>query len=651
MVVIANRPPTRNRSARHLPLLLLAILIPSAAVLVLGMKTVTQERELAGKRRADARYRAIADVRQALLARLERARLIETTGDSAGDRPYADSAVVFVARIDSTQVVMPWTTDPDAQLYDHLRTRNPYADLLARAEDAEHRAHDTGTAERFYARARDAAIHPSLAAYAELQALHVVPKSAASIARLTRLAESALDHRDEFGVPLALYAMRALQVQGEQSQLKGSHVVERAERQLLASRQLSPTACHLLAAIVTDANDETIRQPSAVARCQELDTADSLISEISRILMTARGSPKTIWTWLPGPGWFLSTSATADGRRIAVVVRKASISKTLPLEPATARIVATPDEGDPIGPPFSGVFVKLRPIVEAGDDGSLKSWFYGAGLALVMSLAGIAAFLLWRDVRRESELTALRAEFVSSVSHELKTPLTAIRMYADTLLLRTDLDQTARAEYLGTIVGESERLTRLLNNVLDFSRIERGGKMYQLRSVDLATLTRGVARTMAHPLKQQGFTLTLTAPTTPIVVQADQDAIEQVILNLLVNAMKYSGESRSISVALDVHAREAVVSITDRGIGIATADHERIFQRFYRVATTDGSRQPGAGLGLTIVRHAIDAHGGRVVVRSSLGEGSTFALHIPLESPDRAVGVELRDSSDPVTIP
>jgi two-component system sensor histidine kinase SenX3 len=156
--------------------------------------------------------------------------------------------------------------------------------------------------------------------------------------------------------------------------------------------------------------------------------------------------------------------------------------------------------------------------------------------------------------------------------------------------------------------------------------------MYTMRRVDLAQILRDAARTMAHPLAEQGFTLTLrgTTPDSSVCVVADADAIAQAVLNLIVNAMKYSGDARTIALGLDVSDREATITVTDQGIGIPPDEHERIFERFYRVASRDETSQPGAGLGLTIVRHAVLAHGGRIGVNSAPGKGSAFAIHLPL---------------------
>jgi two-component system phosphate regulon sensor histidine kinase PhoR len=204
-------------------------------------------------------------------------------------------------------------------------------------------------------------------------------------------------------------------------------------------------------------------------------------------------------------------------------------------------------------------------------------------------------------------------------------------MFAETLELDRPLGLSARREYLETIVSESERLTRLVNNVLDFSRIERGEKVYHPQPVALARVLDDAARAMRYPLSRHGFELTIDMPDDLPAVRVDPDAIEQAVLNLLSNAMKYSGTARQVALHVTTGVREVVIAVSDRGLGVPASEQTRIFERFYRVPTPDNARIPGTGLGLALVDHIVKGHGGRVEVTSAPGRGSTFAIHLPLE--------------------
>jgi signal transduction histidine kinase len=292
-------------------------------------------------------------------------------------------------------------------------------------------------------------------------------------------------------------------------------------------------------------------------------------------------------------------------------------------------LVSANGAGDWLGDRFPGVKVRMPPVESSAAGRALRRGFYAAALAIVLSVTLFGGYLLWRDVNREMRIATLRSQFVSSVSHELKTPLTAIRMFAETLQLDR-VDAATRKEYLDTIVNESERLTRLLNNVLDFSKIEEGRKAYRRESASLADVVRTAARAMAYPLEQHGFVLRVEIDNSIPPLSIDADALEQAILNLLTNAMKYSGSGRVVDLRLAREGRQAVISVRDEGIGIPEADQARIFEKFYRISTPENQRIPGTGLGLTLVDHIVKAHEGSTHVESSPGRGSTFSIHLPI---------------------
>jgi len=253
--------------------------------------------------------------------------------------------------------------------------------------------------------------------------------------------------------------------------------------------------------------------------------------------------------------------------------------------------------------------------------------------AMMAMLAGIMAlgvFFIARAAARELRVAEMKSTFVSSVSHDLKTPLALIQLFAETLELGR-LKNTERApEYYRIINSEARKLTRLINNLLDFSKIEAGLRKYQLEPTDLSAVTRRVVDSLDSQFRHNQFTVTLRAQQPPITVKLDAEAAEQAIENLLSNAMKYSPEHREIAVEVDRSDGYGLVRVRDLGIGIPPRLQRKIFQKFYRVQTDAGTGPQGTGLGLAIVDHVMRAHGGFVRVDSEPGRGSTFTLHFPL---------------------
>ena len=241
----------------------------------------------------------------------------------------------------------------------------------------------------------------------------------------------------------------------------------------------------------------------------------------------------------------------------------------------------------------------------------------------------------------------MKTEFVANVSHELKTPLALIRMFAETLLLGRVENDAKRDEYYRIITRESERLTHLISNVLSFSSIDAGKKRYEFAPTDLGDVVRDVAASYRHQLENQGFTHELrVAPDLPIV-DADADAIRQAVINLIENAIRYSADARHVTIELELgDGGESVdVVVRDRGIGIAADDQSKIWDDYFRTKGARALATRGSGLGLSVVRHIVEAHGGSVRLESQPGAGSTFTLSFPARG-DTAPEVRRRRSHD-----
>ena len=251
-------------------------------------------------------------------------------------------------------------------------------------------------------------------------------------------------------------------------------------------------------------------------------------------------------------------------------------------------------------------------------------------LVLVVILLGLGA--AYGLVRRESEMARLKSDFVANVSHDLKTPLSLIRMFAETLEMNRVSDEPTRREYYGVITRESERLTRLIDNVLDFSRIESGGRRYDLHPTAVEPLIQETVDAFRYPLAQQGFKVDVEVEPGLPEVPMDAAAMGQALANLLDNAIKYSGDGRRLAVAArrDPARGEIAIEVGDDGIGIPAAEVRRIFDKFYRVGRSETQGRRGSGLGLALVKHVVEAHGGRVGVESRPGAGSRFTIHLPI---------------------
>lgn len=275
--------------------------------------------------------------------------------------------------------------------------------------------------------------------------------------------------------------------------------------------------------------------------------------------------------------------------------------------------------------------------VEARDRGALALYSSGgvfapgAAIVALLVLAILAAgTLLLRQARRSEEEAALKTSFVANVSHELKTPLTTIRLYAELLAQGRVREEAKRADYLATIGQETERLARLVGNVLDFSRLEQGKKKFALAPVDLAAELRRLAETHAPRLGVEGLVLRVEAPES-FALETDRDAVEQIVLNLLDNACKYAaaGGEVLLSLAGDPASGTARVSVADRGPGVSETDCERIFEKFHRVDERLTAEKGGAGLGLSIARQLARGLGGELSCAPREGGGAVFTLTLP----------------------
>jgi len=283
--------------------------------------------------------------------------------------------------------------------------------------------------------------------------------------------------------------------------------------------------------------------------------------------------------------------------------------------------------------PFS--FLLMKATVTSGGLGDLArnrvrlmTWAFA--LTMIALAVGLASVLIW--ARARARLARLQTDFVANVTHELKTPLTGIKSLAETIQLGRVSSPERRDEFLESIVKETDRLSRLINNVLDFARLERGTQRMRFERLDLAELAADAVEAFKATLpEEEAAAIRLTLPDKAVLATVDCDSIQRALWNLLDNAEKYSRPPRQIDVSLSAADGHATLAVRDNGIGLAPSQLPRIWRKFYRVDSSLASETQGAGLGLPLVRAYIEAHGGTVHVQSKPGEGSTFSIELPLE--------------------
>ena len=242
---------------------------------------------------------------------------------------------------------------------------------------------------------------------------------------------------------------------------------------------------------------------------------------------------------------------------------------------------------------------------------------------LLLSLSAAGALILVLDARRERRESEKKTSFVSNVSHELKTPLTSIRLCAEMLSEGRAKDDAAKERYLGVIAKESERLARLVDNVLDFGRLEQNRRKYDMADVDLREVVRDAAESQRSRVEAAGMELSVEVAPEPVVRRIDRDAVSQIVVNLVDNAVKYAADGKRLDVRVDSNGAAIVA---DRGPGVPGRDRERVFERFYRCDSSLAAKSSGSGLGLSIARRLAEGMGGSLVCGAREGGGAEFRL-------------------------
>lgn len=251
------------------------------------------------------------------------------------------------------------------------------------------------------------------------------------------------------------------------------------------------------------------------------------------------------------------------------------------------------------------------------------------GILNILLLAGV--IWVFSNIQREVRLAQVKSEFVSNVSHEIRTPLALISMFAETLEMGRVNSDSRKQEYYTIIHKESRRLSGIVNKILNFSQIEAGKKTYHSEPLNVNEIVTELADTYRFHLSQQGFAFDIQTCEECPEVDGDREAISEVIVNLLDNAIKYSDTQKHIKIKTSTRGEQFLVEVIDRGVGIAPENMDSIFEKFYRVGQRNVHSTKGTGLGLALVHHIMKAHEGDIEVESTLGKGSVFRLVFPIK--------------------
>jgi len=251
------------------------------------------------------------------------------------------------------------------------------------------------------------------------------------------------------------------------------------------------------------------------------------------------------------------------------------------------------------------------------------------GLAMLALLVIAASYLIGRAVSRELAAARLQSEFVSAVSHEFRTPLTSMRQFTEMLVEDESLPPEKRRAFYGAQERSTRRLSRLVESLLDFGRMEAGARPYRLERLDAGRLVRATVEEFKQETDPTNLMMECTVPDKGPVVKADREALAQALWNLLDNAVKYSRESPVVDVEVEAAHNQVAIRVKDQGVGISPSEKKRILRKFVRGSSAKACGVKGTGIGLAMVKHIVDAHGGKVLIESEPGKGSTFTIVLP----------------------
>jgi signal transduction histidine kinase len=341
------------------------------------------------------------------------------------------------------------------------------------------------------------------------------------------------------------------------------------------------------------------------------------------ILLIWSGTPEERRVLVARPESFLAGSSLTPGIRYAFVDGE---GKTLTgsKNPAGRSVVRTGAES---GLPWTIFVSETKPMAESGLIAQQR--FLLLGLSVMMLFLVLGTYFIARAIRREAEVQRMQSHFVSSVSHEFRSPLTSMRQLSEMLALGRVSSDDRRQVYYETLVKETSRLQRLIEGLLNFGRMEAGARPYQFQELDAFAIVEGVVGDFEPHIAATGKRIETVRSNGPCRIEADVEALSVALRNLLDNAVKYSPDQPTVWVECGANRDKVAIRVRDQGLGIAESERKTIFKKFMRGSAAATANVKGSGVGLAMVSHIVAAHGGEIMVASELGHGSTFTMLFP----------------------
>ncbi|HTS24841.1 MAG TPA: HAMP domain-containing sensor histidine kinase [Bryobacteraceae bacterium] len=390
------------------------------------------------------------------------------------------------------------------------------------------------------------------------------------------------------------------------------------------------------------------REASRLAGLRESPPADSIaLSDAAAMAWEQRklesGSRGQSTVWPDGKPFFVIWRGGAE-RRAVLVTRPESYLKQIfaakDVLPAVVdsqgRILAGHKDGhnraavrtpDETGLPWTLYVTGVQSLTKAGIIARQRYLLLGTTVMVLFLISG--TYFIGRAIRREMEVSRMQSDFVSGVSHEFRSPLTSIRQLSEILALGRVPSEERRQVYYETLVRETARLQRLVEGLLNFGRMEAGARQYRFEELEAGALVRQVVGEFESQVAGSARHIETSGTAAPCRIEADPEAISVALRNLVDNALKYSPNFPTVWVEWGVEGHHVAIRVRDRGPGIAVGERKAIFRKFVRGTAAAGGSVKGSGVGLAMVRHIVDAHGGDITVESGPGTGSTFTMLLP----------------------